>query len=118
MTSSPWVKTAVGRALSPKGSFPARPRIRSLGHELSVEMSDATTASDWLPTFEFGLANDSSCLKRRREFPGQRDALKGLQEKRITLLREMSNCAGGVSASDWGVGQAISGRYPALPVWS
>ena len=34
------------------------------GHELSVEMSDATTASDWLPTFEFGLANDSRCLKR------------------------------------------------------
>jgi hypothetical protein len=29
----PWVKTAVGRALSPKGSFPARPRIRSLGQE-------------------------------------------------------------------------------------
>ena len=27
-------------------------------------MPDATTASDWLPTFEFGLANDSSCLKR------------------------------------------------------
>ena len=23
-----------------------------------------TTGSDWLPTFEFGLANDSSCLKR------------------------------------------------------
>ena len=34
-----------------------------LGHELSVEMPDATTGSDWLPTFEFGLANDSSCLK-------------------------------------------------------
>jgi hypothetical protein len=27
-------------------------------------MPDATTASDWLPTFEFGLANDSSYLKR------------------------------------------------------
>ena len=27
-------------------------------------MPDATTASDWLPTFEFGLANDSSCLQR------------------------------------------------------
>ena len=43
----------------------SRPSRTSLtGHELSVEMPDATTASDWLPTFEFGLANDSSCLKR------------------------------------------------------
>jgi hypothetical protein len=32
----PWVKTAVGRALSPKGSFPARPRIRSLGQMQTV----------------------------------------------------------------------------------
>jgi hypothetical protein len=30
-------------------------------------MPDATTASDWLPTFEFGLANDSSCLERAGE---------------------------------------------------
>jgi hypothetical protein len=26
-------------------------------------MPDATTASDWLLAFEFGLANDSSCLE-------------------------------------------------------
>ena len=42
-----------------------RRRAAALGHELSVEMPDATTASDWLPTFEFGLANDSSCLSGR-----------------------------------------------------
>ena len=60
----PWVKTAVGRALSPKGSFPARPRIRSLGHLLSFEIGGPMTGTDWLPTFEFGLANDSSCLTR------------------------------------------------------
>ena len=29
-----------------------------------VGRSPTTTASDWLPTFEFGLANDSSCVKR------------------------------------------------------
>jgi hypothetical protein len=29
------VKTALGRALSPKGSFPARPRIRGLGQQRS-----------------------------------------------------------------------------------
>ena len=40
------------------------------GHELSVEMPDATTASDWLPTFEFGMANDSSCLKRPARVSG------------------------------------------------
>jgi hypothetical protein len=53
-----------GQALSLKGCFLARLRTHTFGHELSVEMPDATTASDWLPTFEFGLANDSSCLKR------------------------------------------------------
>ena len=53
-----------GQALSLKGCFLARLRTHTSGHELSVEMPDAATASDWLPTFEFGLANDSSCLKR------------------------------------------------------
>ena len=33
-------------------------------------MPDATTASDWLPTLEFGLANDSSCLKRLARVSG------------------------------------------------
>ena len=36
-------------------------------------MPDATTASDWLPTFEFGLANDSSWLKRPARVSGAED---------------------------------------------
>jgi hypothetical protein len=33
-----------------------------IGHLLTVDLTGRTTGSDWLPTFEFGLANDSSCL--------------------------------------------------------
>ena len=33
------------------------------GHLLTIGVVGRRTGADWLPTFEFGLANDSSCLK-------------------------------------------------------
>ena len=59
----------LSRSLIPKADAHRNVRYRgapsaAVGHELSIEMPNATTASDWLPTFAFGLANGSSCLKR------------------------------------------------------
>ena len=31
---------------------------------LTIGVVGRTTGADWLPPFEFGLANDSSCLNR------------------------------------------------------
>jgi len=50
--------------MSALGVDSSRSRTSRFGHLLTVDLTGRTTGSDWLPTFEFGLANDSSCLKR------------------------------------------------------
>src|SRR5262245_59910436 len=61
------VKTRVGRALSPEGGFPARPRIRSLGHERSPEIalhsSQSPAVTDRQPTLALG-----KCTRLRATF--------------------------------------------------
>ena len=43
---------------------------RRTAHLLTIGVVGRRTGADWLPTFEFGLANDSSCVERQVRVSG------------------------------------------------
>jgi len=59
-----------GSIASASDRFPRLDRIATLGHHLLFEVADRTSGTDWLPTFEFGLPNDSSSKAAGDSFSG------------------------------------------------